>query len=116
MTLQECYEQIGGDYDSVMSRLMMESLVRKFALKFLDDPSYGDLLTAMEAGNLDDAFRAAHTIKGVSMNLGFDRLSRSITELSDTLKSGTFEGTGPMLEQVKEDYAATVDGIRQLDA
>ena len=44
MTIRECYEELGLDFDAVLSRLINERLVQKFALKFLDDPQkqYGD--------------------------------------------------------------------------
>lgn len=37
MTVRECYEELGSDFDKVLSRLVSEALVKKFALKFLDD-------------------------------------------------------------------------------
>lgn len=40
MSLKECYDKMGADYEDVLSRLRSEVLVRKFALKFLDDDSY----------------------------------------------------------------------------
>lgn len=43
MTVRECYEELGSDFDKVLSRLVSEALVKKFALKFLDDPSFGQL-------------------------------------------------------------------------
>ena len=43
MTLQECYEAIGGDYQDVISRLRSDR--QKFVLKFLDDSSF-DLFAA----------------------------------------------------------------------
>ena len=69
MTLQECYAALEGDYEGVMGRLRTERLVQKFVLKFLDDGSYNLLTGSMESGNYDEAFRAAHTIKGVGQNL-----------------------------------------------
>lgn len=36
MTVRECYEELGSDFDKVLSRLVSEALVKKFALKFLD--------------------------------------------------------------------------------
>ncbi len=44
MSLKECYDKMGADYEDVLSRLRSEVLVRKFALKFLDDDSYANLL------------------------------------------------------------------------
>lgn len=33
MSLKECYDKMGADYEDVLSRLRSEVLVRKFALK-----------------------------------------------------------------------------------
>ena len=71
MSLKECYDKMGADYEDVLSRLRSEVLVRKFALKFLDDDSYANLKAAMESGNAPEAFRGAHTLKGVAQNLGY---------------------------------------------
>ncbi len=40
MTLEECYVALEGSYADAISRLRSEKLVRKFALKFLNDGSY----------------------------------------------------------------------------
>ena len=47
MTIQECYEAIGGNYEEVLGRLQSEALIRKFTLKFLEDPSYLQLKLAL---------------------------------------------------------------------
>ena len=69
MTLQECYAAMGGNYEDVIGRLRSERLVQKFVLKFLDDGSYSLLCQSLEEKNYEEAFRAAHTIKGVCQNL-----------------------------------------------
>lgn len=68
MSLKECYDKMGADYEDVLSRLRSEVLVRKFALKFLDDDSYANLKAAMESGNAPEAFRGAHTLKTVNLD------------------------------------------------
>lgn len=40
---------MGADYEDVLSRLRSEVLVRKFALKFLDDDSYANLKARWKA-------------------------------------------------------------------
>ena len=74
MTMRECYEAIGGNYEDVLGRLRSEALIRKFTLKFLEDQSYPQLKQALNDKNYEDAFRSAHTLKGVCQNLSFDRL------------------------------------------
>ena len=82
MTVRECYEELGSDFDKVLSRLVSEALVKKFALKFLDDPSFGQLETALADKDAETAFRAAHTLKGICLNLGFDNLFAPSQELN----------------------------------
>ncbi len=112
MTLQECYEAIGGDYQDVISRLRSDRLVQKFVLKFLDDGSYDLFCSSMESGNYDEAFRAVHTIKGICQNLGFKRLLKSSAEMSDALRHGWTPEADALTPEFKEDYTLTADTIR----
>lgn len=113
MTLQELYTAIGGDYDEVRGRLPSDKFIQKFVLKFLDDKSYELLLSSLEQGNGEEAFRAAHTIKGMCQNLGFTTLTGSSTELTESLRGGLTPAAGPLAEQVKADYERTVSAIRR---
>lgn len=112
MTLKECYQAMDASYDEVISRLRSERMVQKFALKFLNDGSYQLLISSMEEGNCEEAFRAAHTIKGVCQNLDFTRLYRSSSQLSEALRNGFTPEAPALAEQVKEDYARTTAAIR----
>lgn len=47
MTIKECYEAMGGDYEDVFKRLMSEARIQKFALMFKKDPSMSQLTQAM---------------------------------------------------------------------
>jgi len=105
-----------ASYDDVLSRLRSERMVQKFTLKFLDDPSYQLLVSSMEAENYEDAFRAAHTIKGVCQNLSFTHLTQSSSALTEALRFGVSPDAPALLEQVKEDYQKTVAAIRELQA
>ena len=115
MTIQECYQKLGGEFAQVEKRLPSVGLVRKFIVKFLDDDSYSNLCLAMQNGQREEAFRAAHTLKGVSANLGFSRLLASAGELTELLRAETetIPGrTADLLEEVKQDYELTVSVIR----
>lgn len=115
MTIQECYQKLGGDYAQVEKRLPGIHLIRRFVAKFLDDGSYPELCRAMEQGQTEEVFRAAHTLKGVSANLGFDRLTASSGELTELLRGRT-DGIPteavPLLDMVRQDYDLTADAIR----
>ena len=112
MTIRECYEELGLDFNAVLSRLVNEKLVQKFALKFLDDPSFQNLKEALDAKDVETAFRAAHTLKGVCLNLGFDNLFTVSSELTEKLRAGELDGTDEMFQKVKEQYEITVAAIR----
>lgn len=112
MTLQECYAALGGDYDEVLGRLRSERMIQKFVLRFLEDKSYDLLCASMESGDYEEAFRAAHTIKGVCQNLAFTRLFESSNQLSEALRSGFTPEAPALAEQVGRDYQVTVEAIR----
>ena len=35
MTIRECYEKTGSDYESILKRFGSEAMIQRFALKFL---------------------------------------------------------------------------------
>ena len=83
---KEFYEKIGGDYSDAQTRLMRDSLIRKFVLKFPDDKNFAALKEAVGDERWDDAFAYVHTLKGVSLNLAFARLSAELVKLTDLLR------------------------------
>ena len=116
MTIQECYEAIGGNYEDVLKRLRSEALIKKFTLKFLEDQSYPQLKQALGDKNYEDAFRGAHTLKGVCQNLSFDCLYEVSRDLTELLRDRTGEQPGipEAMEKVTEAYEATIEGIKKL--
>lgn len=112
MTLEECYISLGGDYEDVLSRLRSEQMAVKYVIKFLDDGNFNILLRAMEEGTQEEAFRAAHTIKGMCQNLSFTRLANSSSLITEALRSGDMDSAKVMLGSVREDYERTAQAIR----
>lgn len=115
MNLIECYSALGGNYEDVLRRLTSERLVKKIAVKFLDDKSYGLLENSLSENNIDEAFRAAHTIKGVCANLGFDKLLHSSSEITEALREGNIDMANELFPIVTEDYLLTINSIKSLD-
>lgn len=113
MTLKECYAAIGGDYENVTARLSSEILVKKFLFKFLSDGSYDNLISTMQAEDYKEAFRAAHTIKGICQNLCLGKLLDSSSALTEALRNERSEKYSECLKKVKADYAQTVAYIKE---
>ena len=115
MTVKECYEKVGSDYDGVLKRLGSEALVKRFAVKFLNDPSFQDLTDGLAAKDGEKAFRAAHTLKGVCMNLGFTKLFEVSSALTEELRDKEIkENTTEMFEEVEREYTRTIEAIKGL--
>ena len=115
MTIQECYKKMGADYEGLLSRLGSEALIKKFAVKFLADGSFQDLKTSLEAGEAEQAFRAAHTLKGICLNLGFDNLYKPSEELTELLRGREIlPGSQEKFAEVEAQYNRTVTAIQGL--
>lgn len=115
MTIEACYRQLGGDLAGAEKHLSGRRLVERFIVRFLDDDSFLSLCSAMEEGSREAAFRAAHSLKGVSGTLGFSRLYASASKLTELLRPEDEvipAGARALLETVKQDYRITADAIR----
>ena len=114
MTIQECYEKIGEDYQEILSRFGSEAMVKRFAVKFLNDTSFANLKQALQDKDVNEAFRAAHTLKGVCLNLGFNNLYTVSSELTEKLRKGELDGSDELFAKVEEQYKITEYAIGQL--
>lgn len=115
MTLKECYAAVNGDYDGAMKRLRSEKLVLKFVNKLLEDPNVPALRAALAAGDQDTAFRAAHTIKGVCLNLGFTKAGDSISRLTESLRTEITAEATILMAEFEADYAELARTMQALD-
>ena len=111
MTLEECYTAMGANYQDVLKRFYKSDMIRRFVKMFLQDDSFRLLTDAMAKQDVKEAFRAAHTLKGVCLNLGFDNLSSPAVALTEILRAGTFEGAAEQYAIVKTEYDRTIKAI-----
>lgn len=86
MELEEFYKQVGGNFEDVKRRLFNEEFIRKFVLKFKDDETFDNLIDAFNKVDYKEAFRFIHTLKGISVNLGFDDLYQASCNLTECLR------------------------------
>lgn len=111
MTIQECYTALEGDYQEVLSRLYSDALVQKFVGKFLSDQSFQLLEDSLRVKNYEEAFRAAHTLKGVAQNLSFTKLYLSSSGITEALRDKEYDLAVQLFPKVEADYAQTVAAI-----
>ena len=116
MTIEACYEALGGDYPEVLSRLKTEERIQKFAIKFLTDDSYSTLQQRLECEDTEEAFRAAHTLKGLCQNLGFTKLYHSSSQVTELLRVRNVNEARAYMAQVDTDYKQTSAALEQFKA
>ena len=115
MTTTELYGQIGGDYADVLKRFNSDAMVKRFAIKFLKDERFEKLCIAMAERNTDTAFRAAHTLKGICLNLGFGDLYRVSSVITEALRRGDMSSAARMLDALRYEYRRLTELIGRLD-
>lgn len=115
MNLRECYEELGGSYEEAVGRMLSDSLIRKFLWKFPEDETFETLKKGFYAHDDAGAFEAAHTLKGVTLNLGLGDLARSSSALTEALRGGRKDGAEEAMRAVERDYAAAVAVIGRLE-
>lgn len=120
MDIKTCYAMFDSDYDGVMSRLLSETRVKKFAVRFLNDKAYEELTNSLAAKDDDTSFRMAHTLKGVAANLGFSGLQKAADTLTEALRPGNVRPSDDeitnMYNDVTDAYNKTVEAIKMLEA
>lgn len=89
MILRELYESRGVDYDEVLALLRKEDRIKLYLVQTVEDPSFASLAAAMERRDYEEAFRAAHTVKGMCMNLMLEPLTESAVSLVECLRGGS---------------------------
>lgn len=115
MTIEQCYEKLGGDFQRVCCRLPGRAFVERFMKRYLEDDSAQQMLSALQERNAEEAYRYALALKGVAGNLGFENLERSAAELTEALRRSGGKVTPGVLmlaENVRRRHTAAVKILR----
>jgi HPt (histidine-containing phosphotransfer) domain-containing protein len=106
--------QAGIDYDQGVNRFMGNvALYEKYALKFLDDTTFAQLETAMSDKNVKDAFYQAHTLKGVSGNLSFNKFLDTIIPVVEALRKEDMALAEQYFPAAQEEYKKLVQFLQE---
>ncbi|MEE0101912.1 MAG: Hpt domain-containing protein [Acutalibacteraceae bacterium] len=104
MTVREAYEKLGGNYEE-MSRRVDEKMLQRLVGMLLRDTNYAALCTALEQRDYESAFRGAHTLKGVALNMGLTPLAEKASALTETLRGRKDNiDIGPAFAEFKQAY------------
>ena len=114
MDIKTVYQTIGGNYEEILGRFMTEARIVKFVRRFPADGSFALLKSSLASGNCEEAFRAAHTLKGVAQNLSFTKLFTIGETVTNILRGGSMD-VAQYMPELEECYNQTVAAIEQLD-
>lgn len=112
--LAENLSKYGIDYNEALDRVDgCVELYEKLAFKYLDDSHYVDLVAAMEVKDFDEAYKAAHALKGIAGNLSFKDLYISSAEVSEALFQGEYQAAEKLLPQVEQAHEKVLEGLEK---
>lgn len=106
---KEAYISAGYDYEALAERTCGDSeLINQLMQMFLADDSWEKMTLSMQNGDIESAFRAAHSFKGSSGMLGFTALFERMKILTDKLRNGDLEGAKSVFDVTLNEYEAAV--------
>ncbi|MCQ2612644.1 MAG: Hpt domain-containing protein [Treponemataceae bacterium] len=115
MDLQTFYSTAGGNFDEIVRQLKSEERISKYLRMFLADPSFSQLADSFSSQDCTTAFRAAHTLKGVCLNLGLGNLKNSASLLTENLRPGAFDANSASLfDKVRTDYETVISSLEEM--
>ena len=79
---------------------------------FLNDPTMLQLNDSVRGKHWDEAFTAAHALKGLAGNMGFVPLMHSTGQLLVMIRGGRTKEIGECMAQVNSNYRDIIDAIR----
>ena len=106
--------EAGIHVDSGLSRFMgNEGLFLKFLKKFLQDNNYQGLIQAVEKGDVREAFRFSHTLKGVCGNLSMEELYALISRQTEYFRKEDFQEGAAMMPEVSAAFEKVRKAIEE---
>ena len=88
------------------------SLYKRLLGRFVEGNAYSELERAIQSGDMEEAARQAHSLKGVSANLSLTKIRSITVELEQLVKDNA--DCSPCLAELKKAYDITVGIINEL--
>ena len=116
MTVQEVYKELNENYGEVFYRIGNDKWIEKYLKKFANRDYLAEIKNSVLAENWEELFKAAHTLKGLALNLGFSRLSVESDRLCECVRNGapTLD-IKPMYDATEREYKLALESVLKLD-
>lgn len=104
-TLIAKLKEAGMDTDAALRRFAgSEDLYGNFLNKFPEDDNFSRIAPAMEKDDFETVLTAAHTLKGVSGNLGMTRLFNACSHTVALIRAGKYDEAKQSYSELKAAY------------
>ncbi len=108
-------ENLGVDLEETLERFVgNEALYFKCLNKLADDVNFAKMLEGIEGKNSSQAFDGAHALKGVSANLGLNKLYEEMKIITEVFRAGSLSYDENNMSNIKEFYNEALDTISSL--
>ena len=110
-------EGAGVNVEETLRRFMNnEMLMIKFLRKFVDDENMNKLRTLIADKHYNEVLPVAHTLKGVSGNLGLIKLYEIFSRMCQDCRNDQYEDLDGLFAQAEANYSKVVEAIKNLNA
>lgn len=104
----------GVDVDDALSRVLgNEQLLARLLRMFLDDTNLARLEEAASKGDDEDAFEAAHALKGVAANLSVIHVAELAGEACERFREGESDAGRALVPKIANACAKARTAIEQ---
>ena len=98
-------QNTGNNTRSLLERLGgNEGIAVKIITKFLSDSTQDELNQCISVRDYKGAYKAAHTLKGVAGNLGFDRIYDLCVDMRFAIEHQNYEETNQLFQKLITEY------------
>lgn len=92
-----------------------EIIFKKFLKKFSEDKTYSILCEAIENKDYENIEKSAHTLKGISANLGLTNLQECSNEIVWAVRNKEFDNIYSLFDNLKNNYDIIIKNLSELD-
>lgn len=115
---REILEELGVDISTTLHRFIEnEEFYFRMLRKLEQDHTYQALIEHMGEKNYEEAFKDAHTLKGLGANLGLGILEKDIVDLTEALRHPPYDEAEAerLFRGVQKGYKICVENIQRLN-
>lgn len=116
MTVCDVYKEIHEDYAEVFSRIDNDEWIGKYLKKFVTADYMEELENSVRDQDWARVFRNAHSMKGMTMNLGLGELQTVSSELCELVRYGApSHNVTDLTERIRTEFDKVREAVLKLD-